>query len=136
MTSSPGGFVRSRVLLGVLLACTLVRPSSAAAQPFTQFSARLGVGVFEGVGIGLAYHSSPKDIDGWVYGAHPVRVADRYDRHDRYGRYADDDYCWDRSWDLRWDDGYYGWNDYGYDHLDFYHDCLRGGLDYAYDQWR
>jgi hypothetical protein len=103
--------VRTHALLGVLLmSAALALPSSVDGQSFTVLSANLSFGLFDGVRIGLTHHS-------------------------RYQGY--DDYCWEEAWDRRWR-SYLGWGGYGspsYDHINFYHDCVSGGLAYAYQRW-
>ena len=104
--------MRTHALLGVLLVpAALALPSSADGQSFTVLSANLSFGLFDGVRIGLTHRS-------------------------RYQGY--DDYCWEEAWDRRWGRSRLGWDGYGspsHDHLNFYHDCVSGGLAYAYQRW-
>jgi hypothetical protein len=139
-------------MVGILIGSIAAPPTPAAAQSHTDFWAGLSVGVFDGFGIGLTHYAhSGGIVAGVSVATGTTRYADygiydddwsgrRYGDY-RYGGYRDRghaDYCWDRSWDLRWGRRYYGWDWYGYpayDHLDFYHDCLSGGVGYAYSRW-
>ena len=104
--------MRTHALIGVLLVpAALALPSSADGQPFTALSANLSFGLFDGVRIGLTHRA----------------------------RYQGYDYCWEEAWNRRWDRSRLGWDGYGspsYDHLSFYHDCVGGGLAYAYQHWQ
>lgn len=140
---------------GLLLATLAAIP--VRAQSHTEVRAGISVGVFDGFGIGMTRYSRTASFDvgatvatgtsGYPdYGIYSGRDRSRRLGDYRYGRgYGRDhdrayaDYCWDRAWDLRWGRGYYGgrgdrWSS-SYDHLDFYHDCLGGGIDYADDRW-
>jgi hypothetical protein len=141
-------------MVGILLCSTLVPAMPARAQSITQAWAGASMGVFDGFGIGLTHYANSAGIGLGVSvatGTSPYADYGIYD-NDRGRGYGDvrygggygfrdrgySDYCWDRSWDLRWDRRYYGWDSYGYpryDHLDFYHDCLSGGVGYAYSRW-
>ena len=103
--------MRNHALIGVLLVpAALALPPSADGQAFTALSANLSFGLFDGVRIGLTH---------------------------RAGYLGYDDYCWDEAWNRRWNRDRLGWDGYGspsYHHLSFYHDCVNGGLTYAYQR--
>jgi hypothetical protein len=133
--------VRIRALPGALLLALAALPAATAGQSFAQLD--LSYGLFDGVGVGMtsvAYAAEHPAFGGRVgTGSYGIYSEARggYGKDYRYaGRYDDySDWCWDEAWDLRWGRGYYGWST-RYDHLDFYHDCLSGGLGYAHDRWR
>jgi hypothetical protein len=144
----------SGLCFGFLLS-TLPLPTPARAQSHTDVWVGLSVGLFDGFGLGMTHYAHSGGLGARVSVATgTTRYAD-YGIYDEWGgRYGDygfrrgydyrdrdyADYCWDRAWDLRWNRRYNGWDwdwyDYPtYDHLDFYHDCLSGGLGYAYGRW-
>ena len=145
--------MRMRALFVALLVATaVVIATPAGGQSFTQVSAGLSYGLFDGVGIGLTHYAQLGGIGLGVsvatgiwsgntpYGIYSERGGRRTGGYsDAYRDAGSSDYCWRKAWDLRWRDNYYGWDGYpssAYDQYDFYHDCLRSGSAYAYDRWR
>ena len=106
--------------------------------------------VFDGIGLGMAHAAhvgsygvaaafgvsvATGQSGATTYGVYSDLGRSRYARG--YGRRARAYWCWDEAWDLRWGHHYSGWpGGWWYDHLDFYHDCLSGGLAHAHDRWR
>ena len=105
--------MRTHALIGMLLVpAALALPSSADGQRFTALSANLSFGLFDGVRIGLTHRAHYRGYD---------------------------EYCWEEAWSRRWNRSRLGWDGYGspsYDRLSFYHDCVNGGLVYAYQRWQ
>ena len=142
--------MRTRALLGALLLALSAPPAPTGAQSYTQLSLDLSYGLFDGIGLGMAHAAhvgsygvaaafgvsvATGQSGATAYGVYSDLGRSRYARG--YGRRARADWCWDEAWDLRWGHHYSGWpGGWWYDHLDFYHDCLSGGLAHAHDRWR
>ena len=142
--------MRTRALLGALLLALSAPPAPTGAQSYTQLSLDLSYGLFDGIGLGMARAAhvgsygvaaafgvsvATGQSGATAYGVYSDLGRSRYARG--YGRRARADWCWDEAWDLRWGHHYSGWpGGWRYDHLDFYHDCLSGGLAHAHDRWR